>query len=41
MINDAHKNNEVSSLTTSVDCTKIVSGGNDGEVRLWHIGRQV
>eukprot|EP00347_Sterkiella_histriomuscorum_P019026 403343251 len=41
VINDAHKNKEVTALTTSVDCSKIVSGDSDGEIRLWHIGKQV
>lgn len=39
VINDAHKNNEVTAITATVDCTKIISGDNDGEVRLWHIGK--
>lgn len=40
-INDAHKNQDVTALATSVDCSKIVSGDSSGELRLWHIGKQV
>jgi WD40 repeat protein len=39
IINDAHKTGQVTALTTSIDCTKIVSGGEDGEVRLWFVGK--
>lgn len=38
-INDAHKNG-VTALATSSDCGRIVSGGMEGEVRVWRIGRQ-
>ena len=40
IINDAHPGKEITSLACSVDCTKIVSGDHEGEVRLWHIGKQ-
>jgi WD40 repeat protein len=39
VINDAHKSAKVTSLTTSTDCSKIISGGSDGEVRFWHVGK--
>lgn len=38
-INDAH-NHGVTSLSGTNDCQKIVSGGMEGEVRIWRIGRQ-
>jgi WD40 repeat protein len=38
-INDAH-NHGVTSLQPTNDCTRIVSGGMEGEVRLWRIGTQ-
>jgi len=39
VINDGHKNG-VTSLATSSDCGRIVSGGMEGEVRVWRIGQQ-
>lgn len=36
-INDAH-NHGVTALAPTNDCTRIVSGGMEGEVRIWHIG---
>lgn len=38
-INDAH-NHGVTSLATTHDCQRIVSGGMEGEVRIWRIGMQ-
>jgi cilia- and flagella-associated protein 52 len=38
-INDAH-NHGVTALCPTNDCQRIVSGGQEGEVRLWRIGRQ-
>lgn len=39
VINEAHKDHEVTAITSSVDCSKLISGGIDGELRLWHIGK--
>jgi WD40 repeat protein len=39
VINDAHKNG-VTSLACTTDSGKIVSGGMEGEVRVWKIGKQ-
>jgi len=39
VINDAHKNG-VTALAVSSDCGKIISGGMEGEVRIWKIGKQ-
>merc|ERR1719329_386641 len=39
VINDAHKNG-VTALAVSSDSGRIVSGGMEGEVRVWKIGRQ-
>jgi WD40 repeat protein len=39
VINDAHKNG-VTALVCTPDCQKIVSGGMEGEVRVWKILRQ-
>lgn len=39
-INDAHKNG-VTSMATTKDCQKIISGGMEGEVRVWKIGSQM
>merc|ERR1740129_401963 len=39
VINDGHKNG-VTSLATSSDCGRIVTGGMEGEVRVWRIGAQ-
>lgn len=39
VINDAHPHG-VTSITANTDCTRIVSGGMEGEVRVWQIGRQ-
>jgi len=38
-VNDAH-NHGVTSISGTSDCQKIVSGGMEGEVRVWRIGRQ-
>jgi WD40 repeat protein len=38
-INDAH-NHGVTAIAGTSDCQKIVSGGMEGEVRVWRIGRQ-
>jgi WD40 repeat protein len=38
-INDAH-NHGVTALVPTNDCQRIVSGGQEGEVRIWKIGRQ-
>jgi len=38
-INDAH-NHGVTAIAGTNDCQKIVSGGMEGEVRIWRIGRQ-
>jgi len=38
-INDAHKNG-VTALGLSSDCGRIVTGGMEGEVRVWNIGVQ-
>jgi len=39
VINDAHKNG-VTAMATTADCGQIISGGMEGEVRVWRIGRQ-
>mmetsp|Transcript_1070 Transcript_1070/g.3018 ORF Transcript_1070/g.3018 Transcript_1070/m.3018 type:complete len:620 (-) Transcript_1070:134-1993(-) len=39
VINDAHKNG-VTALAMTGDCGRIISGGMEGEVRVWRIGRQ-
>lgn len=39
VINDAH-NHGVSAITATNDCTRIISGGDQGEVRVWKIGTQ-
>ena len=39
VINDAHIHG-VTSITTTSDCSRIISGGAEGEVRIWKIGRQ-
>mmetsp|Transcript_110188 Transcript_110188/g.351186 ORF Transcript_110188/g.351186 Transcript_110188/m.351186 type:complete len:620 (+) Transcript_110188:87-1946(+) len=39
VINDAHKNG-VTAMAISSDCGRIVSGGMEGEVRVWRIGQQ-
>jgi len=38
-ISDAHRNG-VTALATTSDCGRIVTGGMEGEVRVWRIGRQ-
>lgn len=38
-INDAH-NHGVTALCPTNDCQRIISGGMEGEVRIWRIGRQ-
>merc|ERR1719422_1869133 len=40
VINDAHKNG-VTAMAMAGDCGRIVTGGMEGEVRVWRIGRQV
>jgi WD40 repeat protein len=39
VINDAHKNG-VTAMSITNDCSRIVSGGMEGEVRIWKLGRQ-
>merc|ERR1719253_499108 len=39
VINDAHKNG-VTAMACTNDCSRIVSGGMEGEVRIWKIGKQ-
>eukprot|EP01017_Pseudomicrothorax_dubius_P022597 TRINITY_DN24442_c0_g1_i2.p1 TRINITY_DN24442_c0_g1~~TRINITY_DN24442_c0_g1_i2.p1 ORF type:complete len:630 (+),score=166.17 TRINITY_DN24442_c0_g1_i2:175-2064(+) len=39
VINDAHYHG-VTALATTSDCQRIVSGGHEGEVRIWKIGKQ-
>merc|ERR1711937_748697 len=39
VINDAHQNG-VTAMATTSDCSRIISGGMEGEVRVWRIGRQ-
>eukprot|EP00444_Apocalathium_aciculiferum_P062361 CAMPEP_0183601952 /NCGR_PEP_ID=MMETSP0371-20130417/180702_1 /TAXON_ID=268820 /ORGANISM="Peridinium aciculiferum, Strain PAER-2" /LENGTH=283 /DNA_ID=CAMNT_0025814045 /DNA_START=12 /DNA_END=863 /DNA_ORIENTATION=- len=39
VINDAHKNG-VTAMAISSDCGRIVSGGMEGEVRVWRVGQQ-
>jgi len=39
VINDAHFNG-VTALAATSDCGRVVSGGMEGEVRIWKIGRQ-
>jgi WD40 repeat protein len=39
VINDAHKNG-VTALSTTSDSGRIVTGGMEGEVRVWKLGRQ-
>eukprot|EP01015_Nassula_variabilis_P029619 TRINITY_DN6378_c0_g1_i5.p1 TRINITY_DN6378_c0_g1~~TRINITY_DN6378_c0_g1_i5.p1 ORF type:complete len:563 (-),score=111.82 TRINITY_DN6378_c0_g1_i5:24-1712(-) len=39
VINDAHIHG-VTAITTTSDCSRIISGGHEGEVRIWKIGRQ-
>jgi len=39
VINDAHQNG-VTALVTTSNCSKIISGGMEGEVRVWKIGRE-
>mmetsp|Transcript_34261 Transcript_34261/g.80051 ORF Transcript_34261/g.80051 Transcript_34261/m.80051 type:complete len:616 (-) Transcript_34261:179-2026(-) len=39
VINDAHKNG-VTGMALASDCGRIVTGGMEGEVRVWKIGRQ-
>ena len=45
IINNAHKAGDktyggVTCLCSTLDCTNVISGGSDGEVRLWNIGKQ-
>jgi len=39
VINDGHQNG-VTAMATTSDCSRIISGGMEGEVRVWKIGRQ-
>ena len=39
MINDAHAHG-VTAIAPTSDCQRIVSGGAEGEVRVWKIGKQ-
>lgn len=39
VISDAHIHG-VTAITTTSDCQKIITGGNEGEVRVWKIGKQ-
>mmetsp|Transcript_41551 Transcript_41551/g.88542 ORF Transcript_41551/g.88542 Transcript_41551/m.88542 type:complete len:621 (-) Transcript_41551:103-1965(-) len=39
VINDAHKNG-VTAMATTGDCHRIITGGMEGEVRVWRIGSQ-
>jgi len=39
VINDAHKNG-VTAMAVTSDCGRIITGGMEGEVRVWKIGRQ-
>lgn len=39
VINDAHQNG-VTAMSCTSDCSRIISGGMEGEVRVWRIGRQ-
>ena len=38
VINDAHIHG-CTSLTCTSDCQRIISGGSEGEVRVWEIGK--
>ena len=38
-INDAH-NHGVTAIASTSDCQKIISGGFEGEIRIWRVGRQ-
>lgn len=38
-INDAHING-VTAITSTSDCSKIISGGMNGEIRIWKINKQ-
>jgi len=38
-INDAHKNG-VTAMAASADCGRLVTGGMEGEVRVWRLGMQ-
>jgi cilia- and flagella-associated protein 52 len=31
----------VTALAQTNDCQRIIGGGSDGEIRLWHVGKQV
>jgi WD40 repeat protein len=39
VINDAH-NHGVTALALTDDCQRVISGGMEGEVRIWKIGSQ-
>ena len=36
-IHDAH-NKGVTAVATTSDCTRIISGGGEGQVRVWNVG---
>ena len=38
-INDAHVKG-VTALTSSEDCSRIISGGKGGEVRVWRVSKK-
>jgi WD40 repeat protein len=40
VINDAHKNG-VTALRPTSDCARIITGGMEGEVRIWRVGRMM
>merc|ERR1719382_858695 len=40
VINDAHKQGGVTAMAVASDCGRIVTGGMEGEVRVWRIGQQ-
>lgn len=39
VISDAHIHG-VTAISTTSDCSRIISGGSEGEVRVWKIGKQ-
>ena len=39
VINDAHRHG-VTAITTTLDSSRLISGGMEGEVRIWRIGKQ-
>ncbi|XP_027830696.1 cilia- and flagella-associated protein 52 isoform X2 [Ovis aries] len=40
VINNAHRIG-VTAVATTSDCKRVISGGGEGEVRVWHIGHQI